>query len=205
MTAPTQHFFWDDEDPANSSGISDPGDSVGLDFLAVEHDADEDDLSDLEFLAGEVAIAEEPEFDALPPYEDFVAEESADDLDAISPPDESDDDVPMIPTYTVTNPPGTVSVTALMDGSIHRIVLSPNLVDISEAELEDEIMVLANLARMQGRAAQRSFILDNMKEADRGNEIVLEMLGEHLKLPTAEEAIAAEAELFARRYAHDHD
>ncbi|HTX96062.1 MAG TPA: hypothetical protein VME67_15075 [Mycobacterium sp.] len=53
-------------------------------------------------------------------------------------------------TFTVTNPPGTVSVSALLDGSTDHVELSPKVTGMTEDELAEEILVIARLARHQG-------------------------------------------------------
>lgn len=67
--------------------------------------------------------------------------------------------------FTVTNPKGTVSVTALIDGSIHWIKLSAGVASMTEAELAGEIVVIAHLAQQKARSAQRTLMLQSLSEA----------------------------------------
>jgi len=69
--------------------------------------------------------------------------------------DEADgEDAP--PLFTMTNPPGTVSVSANMSGMIQQVELSAKVNTMSEAELADEILVTAGLARRKGWPARAS-------------------------------------------------
>ena len=89
------------------------------------HDSDDerDDLAALDFSVAESEQAES-DLDALGDY----AEEPAE-----------DDELP-VPVFTVTNPPGTVTVTAFLDGRVKQIDLSPKVTDMTETDLADEIV-----------------------------------------------------------------
>lgn len=58
--------------------------------------------------------------------------------------------------FTVTNPPrGTVSVTALANGQpVHVELAPPEVVDMPESQLSEEISVIAGLATQNARAGQ---------------------------------------------------
>lgn len=110
------------------------------------------------------------------------------------------DDAAM-PMFTVTNPPGTVTVTTYMDGRVHQIDLSPQAVSLTESMLADEIVVIAGLATQDARSAQYTFMLEGMSEQGHDNVATRDFLSRDLDLPTPEQARAARAELFASRYA----
>lgn len=76
-------------------------------------------------------------------------------------PDEPDDGTP---TFTVTNPPGTVTVTTYLDGRVAHVDLSPQAAAMSETGLADEIVVIAGLATQDARSAQYTFMVDGMRE-----------------------------------------
>jgi hypothetical protein len=106
----------------------------------------------------------------------------------------------------VTNPPGTVSVRALADGSVLEIELSPKVANMTESALADEILVIADLARQKGLANQQAFITDatqalGIAEGDAAHGFI----ADSLELPTPQQAEAAQAEVFATRYAADTD
>lgn len=103
--------------------------------------------------------------------------------------------------FTVTNPPGTVTVTTYMDGRVHQIDLAPHAALLTESMLAEEIVVIADLATQDARSAQYTFMLEGMREQgqrQRGHPGLLEPGSGR---PTPEQAQAARAELLANRYA----
>lgn len=109
------------------------------------------------------------------------------------------------PLFTVTNPPGTVTVSAYMDGRIHVVDLSPRAVALTEASLAEEIVVIAGLATQDARAAQYALMLDGMGEQGHDSVATRDFLERDLQLPSPEQATAARASVFADRYAGDND
>ncbi len=114
-------------------------------------------------------------------------------------------DAPVEPTFTVTNPPGTVTVSALFDGRVQRVELSPDAAEAGEEPLAAEIVVIAGLATQRARAAQFSYMLEGMQ--DHGLDTVdnRDFLNRAVGLPSPEDADAARAKVFATRYQGDHD
>ncbi|MFW0148338.1 hypothetical protein ACNUDN_00695 [Mycobacterium sp. smrl_JER01] len=104
------------------------------------------------------------------------------------------------PTFSVTNPPGTVTVTTLVDGRVLQVDLSPQAARMPEAVLAEEIVVIAGLATQDARSAQYTVMLDGMREQGHDNVATRDFLRRELKLPTPEQAQAARAELFTTRY-----
>jgi hypothetical protein len=118
--------------------------------------------------------------------------------------DEGDEEV--VPTmFTVTNPPGTVTVSTFMDGSVQRIDLSQEVISMTEADLADEIVVIARLATQDARAAQYVHVLDGMRQQGHDDVATRDFLSRDLDLPSPEDASAARARVFATRYAGDHE
>lgn len=115
------------------------------------------------------------------------------------------DDEPSGPTFTVTNPPATVTVSTEMDGRVRRIELTPEVKTMTEAHLAEEIVVIAGLATQDARAAQFAFMLDGMRAQGHDEVATRDFLTRDLDLPSPEDATAARAQLFAMRYAGDHD
>jgi hypothetical protein len=153
------------------------------------HDSDDerDDLAALDF-----SVAE--------------SEPAKSDLDALDvyPQDFQDDELP-VPVFAVTNPPGTVTVTAFLDGRVKQIDLSPKVTDMTEADLADEIVVIAGLATADARSAQYAYMLEGMRQQGHDDVATRDFLARDLDLPTPEEAKAARAQLFSTRYAGGHD
>ncbi|MDC9017033.1 DUF2694 family protein [Mycobacterium marinum] len=104
--------------------------------------------------------------------------------------------------YTVTNPQGTVSVSAVLGGSIHRVDLSEKVTTMAEPNLAEEIFVIADLARQKARAAQHSLMVEGMNNVvgEEHGAKLREFVTTMLNLPTPQEAAAAEKEVFATRY-----
>lgn len=117
--------------------------------------------------------------------------------------DPGDEDALGIPLFAVTNPPGTVTVTAFMDGRVQQIELSPKVLGMTEADLSDEIVVIADLAAQDARSAQYSVMLDGMREQGHDDFATRDFLTRELQLPTPEQADSARAEVFTTRYGVD--
>ncbi|OBI82459.1 DUF2694 domain-containing protein [Mycobacterium asiaticum] len=171
------------------------------------NDYDSDNLSALDFSGG-AAVDEASSLDALgdyaPPAESADAGTDLDALDGLTEQEEEPD----LALFTVTNPAGSVSVTALMDGRVQQVTVTDKASSMSESGLAEEIFVIADLARQKARAAQHTFMVENMSEmtgdSDQQNALLHEFVGATLNLPTPEEAAAYEAQVFASRYEVDY-
>ncbi|MUL67328.1 hypothetical protein BOO86_22835 [Mycobacterium sp. CBMA 234] len=102
--------------------------------------------------------------------------------------------------YTVANPPQTVVVTALMDGRIHQVRLAPAAAKMTEVELAQEVLVIAELARQDGRSAQYEVMYDGLGELGHDRAEARDFLSRNLDLPSPEDAAATRAQIFATRY-----
>jgi hypothetical protein len=163
-----------------------------------DEDDDQDILSALDFAYPDQQADDEPDLDVH-----FGAASASDDDDsALSALDvlEVDDDEPAVPIFSVTNPPGTVTVTAYMDGRVQQIDLSPKAINMTESDLIDEILVIAELATQDARSAQYSFMLEGMREQGHDDFATRDFLTRDLNLPTPEQSDAARAQIFATRY-----
>ncbi|MDZ7885860.1 MAG: hypothetical protein U5N53_24465 [Mycobacterium sp.] len=143
---------------------------------------------------------------------DFATPGAADDgdhglaaFDVYQPWAPAEPDAPAEPTFTVTNPPGTVTVSALFDGRVQRVQLSPKAVEAGEEPLAAEIVVIAGLATQRARAAQFSYMLEGMQDHGHDTVDTRDFLNRAVGLPSPEEADAARAKVFATRYQGDHD
>ena len=152
-------------------------------------DGDHDDLAALDFTAAEDA-SEESDLDALGEY--------------VAPEEAGDDELP-VPLFTLTNPPGTVTVTTFMDGRVHQIDLSPKVTTMTETHLAEEIVVIAGLATQDARSAQYAFMLEGMRQQGHDNVATRDFLARDLDLPSPEDAETSRAQVFATRYAGGHD
>jgi hypothetical protein len=170
------------------------------------HDPDDhDDLAALDFSAPGVESSASV-LDALGEYAADDGSATADVLDAIDPrADDAEADEPLVPVFTVTNPPGTVTVTTFMDGRVNRIDLSPKATTMTETNLADEIVVIAGLATQAARSAQYSFMLEGMRQQGHDNVATHDFLTRDLDLPSPDQAESARAQVFATRYASNDD
>lgn len=112
---------------------------------------------------------------------------------------------PDSPEFSVTNPPGTVTVTTGLDGRVREIELAARIGSMTEAMLAEEIVVVAGLATQEARAAQYSFMLDGMSEQGHDTVVTRDFLERDLDLPSPEQATASRAAVFSQRYAGDND
>jgi hypothetical protein len=153
-------------------------------------DDDEDDLGpDVSMLDG---------LDFSPP----VAADYVDvGLDATAPAD--DDDGPQTIFFTVTNPPGTVSATALMDGRPIQVTLAPQVCNMTESELAEEISLITRLASQNARAGQHLLVSGMMQQMGEDPLSVRSFVEHELGLPSAEAVLTEKAQIFATRYAYE--
>ena len=187
-------------------------------------DDDHDNLAALDFSSTEAAPVDSQAYDMdFGSDNDRDAESGLADLDEYAPAeianavtvediidsqtgdaDEHDDDSPG-PMFTVTNPPGTVSVSSLIDGRIQQIDLAPSVTTMTEAQLAEEIRVIADLARLKGLAGQYAFMTDMMYREELHNGAdVRTVLEQGLELPSPQQADETQADVFASRYSERH-
>ncbi|RAV08220.1 YbaB/EbfC family DNA-binding protein [Mycolicibacterium sp. GF69] len=110
-----------------------------------------------------------------------------------------------VPAVTVTNPPGTVTVSAFPDGRVAGIELSPKASELTEDELAAEIVVIAGLASQDAKSAQFTSMLEGMRAQGHDDAATRDFLGRDLDLPSPEQARAERARVFATRYPDDHE
>ena len=116
-----------------------------------------------------------------------------------------DEEARTVQVFTVTNPPGSVTVSAVLDGRVRHIELSPRAAELSESELAAEIVVVAGLAAQDARAAQYTVVLEGLRDCGHDEAATRDFLRRDLGLPSPEEAQADRARVFSARYPGDHD
>jgi hypothetical protein len=193
-------------------------DLSALDFSSHRSGTDDNNHEESDALDFSAAgdSGEESDVEALHDYAPAEPQEVGTELEAIAAATEvaeEEDEEDGLQQFTVTNPPETVSVSALMDGRTQRVQLSPKATNLTESELAEEIIVLANLARQKGLAGQHTYLLDNaplkegLQELDGlgfdSNQLLSDFMKAGMQLPTPEQAAAAQAEVFATRYTAD--
>jgi hypothetical protein len=205
MDPMSQHDEHDDLSALDFSSFQSGSDDNGhepadaLDFSAADEDGAESDV------------------EALDAYAPTEPEEVDTELEAIAattePSDDEDDEDDGVQQFTVTNPPETVSVSALIDGRTQRVTLSPTATQLTESELADEIVVLAELARQKGLAGQRAYVMESAADNPGlqqlnemgmdSTQLLRDFVDTGMRLPTEEQAETAQAEVFAARYTAD--
>lgn len=178
-------FDQDDEDDVGDEyeGLS------ALDYAYSGGESDEDsglDVFEAETFGATVALD--------------AAEDDGGGLDAL---DTVGDDELEVPLFGVTNPPGTVTVTTYMDGRVQQIDLSPKVINMTETDLAEEILVIADLAAQDARSAQYSLILEGMREQGHDDFATRDFLTRDLHLPTPDEVDSVRAQVFSTRYGAD--
>jgi ESX secretion-associated protein EspD/H len=140
---------------------------------------------------------DEPDHDA--------GESMLDALDYLDPlpHDEEDDASAAVMFFSVTNPPGTVSVTTLTDGRPIRIDLAPQVTSMTENQLSEEISLIARLASQNARAGQHLLIAGMMQRLGHDPLSARSYVEHELGLPSPATVLANKAQIFATRYAEE--
>jgi hypothetical protein len=107
--------------------------------------------------------------------------------------------------FTASNPLDSVSATVTFGGHLVEVALASRVVEMTEVELAEEIMVIAALARQQSMAAQHVVVAGYMTELGHDSVAVRRLLEDQVGLPSPESVLAARAALFAARYAEEVD
>ena len=143
----------------------------------------------------------EPDLAALT---EFAVDGSADRLDVAGSTDVEEAYEPAV-LFTVSNASQAVSVTTVLNGMVHRIELSPRVASsLTEVELADEIISVAQVAAAKAQSGQYEFIYELMRIQGQDRDSIRQVLETTMGLPTPEEAIAKESRLITR-HLHGHD
>jgi hypothetical protein len=136
--------------------------------------------------------------------EDDDGESSASGLDAFQASVAESEELPS-PLYTVTNPPGTVSVTVHLNGQIHHVELTPAVERMTEQELAEEVRVIAELARQRARSELHAFLIEGVRIMGDDPAAMRDSLIRELDMPTPEQAAATAAHVLRTRYSSEHE
>lgn len=117
---------------------------------------------------------------------------------------ENDDSSPTV-MFTAANPQGNVAATADLGGRIQRVDLTARATDMTEAELAEEIVVIAGLASEKSQAAQHAVAVELLRSMGHDRVSTSGYLEYTVGLPSPNTAEARAAEIFATRYARDSD
>jgi hypothetical protein len=111
------------------------------------------------------------------------------------------DDV-QIPVVQVANPPGTIAVTAYMNGAVAQVDLDPAVTRWTESQLEQEIQAIAEVAAKRATAVMHVMVVQMF--VDQGMDLTeaREFVEEHMPFATPDRAEAALSELNVRYAQH---
>lgn len=129
------------------------------------------------------------------------------DLDAISTNCVAEEDIhagtaeKTVPTllFTASNPSGSVSATVLINGRVIQVDLSPEVVQMTERVLSDEILLVTSLARLQARAAQHMLITECLTRLGHDRVAVTATLEHEMGLPSPQSVREQRAAAFRAR------
>lgn len=197
---------WDfGDNPGPESGER-QGDGSGLDSGAVLDFGDGTSRDPVEPVAIAELVTDEPAGRADAATESRLIDALAEDDGDRTAADAEDDEV--MPSATVTNPAETVSVTATMDGKISSVELSGDAAKMTESGLAEEIFAIADLARQRALSIQHSLVFECFRFfgiTDKEDEDFIAEAVETgvMQLPSPDQAVRAQADVFAARYAND--
>ncbi|OBB26917.1 hypothetical protein A5792_23970 [Mycolicibacterium peregrinum] len=183
---------WDDADDGN--GLD------ALDFDApVSHDASGlDALQDYAAYEVDPGSDESGGLDGVYDYSGHEVEEVADDgFGAIDGEGEPEDEE-QIPVVQVINPPGTVTVTAYLNGSVAQVDLDPKVTMLTEAQLADEIRFVAGVAAKRATAVVHVGTVNMLVEQGMDFREARDFVGTNMPFAIPEQAGEAERALIAR-------
>lgn len=187
---------WDDADDDNGLDAFDfgapvPDDASGLDDVLEDYAAHDKNPGD-----------DSGVLDAVYDYSggDEVDEVEDDGFGAIDGQDQPEDEE-QIPVVQVTNPPGTVTVTAYLNGSVAQVDLDPAVTRLTEDQLADEIRFVAGVAAKRATAVTHVVTVNMLVEQGMDFREARDFVGTNMPFATPEQAGEADLALVAR-HAH---
>ncbi|OBG85127.1 hypothetical protein A5699_25310 [Mycobacterium sp. E802] len=187
---------WDDGDNDN-----------GLDALDFETPAFDDDGSELDALPEYQTTANVDhgaEFDGIYDYSDSEPEEYANDSFSAFDGETDPENAEPVPVVQAINPPGTVTVTAYLNGSVARVDLDPTVTKLTEAQLADEVRFVAGVAAKRATAVMHIGVVKMLVEQGMDLRGARDFVGTNMPYATPEQAGEAELALIAR-HSEQHD
>jgi hypothetical protein len=144
------------------------------------------------------------DFDVLyaqAPVAAHAAEHDADsDLAAFHEPEQEagdEEEETLFPLFVVTNPPGTVSVTAAISGQLQQVQLSPQAGKMTESELGREILRTAAVAIKKAQAGLNYFVYSTLVKQGMDHSSARNFVEFGMSLPNIQQAKQAEADFVA--------
>ena len=114
------------------------------------------------------------------------------------------DDNGQLPLISATNPPGTVTVTAHLNGLVQQVELAASTTTMTESQLAEEVRVVAEVAAKKATSAMYIFMVELMVAQGIGRETAETFMQSNMSLATPQQARVTEVEL-AARHSHRHE
>lgn len=181
---------WDDAD-ANDNGLD------ALDFDTPVFDDDRSGLDALDDYGTAETVVHGVGLDAVHDYTNYEVEDEDDGFGAIDTERAAEDEAE-IPVVQAINPPGTVTVTAYLNGSVAQVDLDPKVTTLTEAQLADEIRFVAGVAAKRATAVAHIGVVNMLVEQGMDFRDAREFVGTNMPFATPEQAGEAELALIAR-------
>ncbi|MDR7287598.1 MULTISPECIES: hypothetical protein [Mycolicibacterium] len=181
-----------------SNGSDDWDDGNGLEAFDFHGSKIDDDASGLDALP-EYAVAHDDHdvgLDSVPHYTENEIEE--DDSFVALDDEAAPEDQERVPVVQTINPPGTVTVTAYLDGSVAQVKLDSKVTKLTEAELADEVRFVAGVAAKRATAVMHIGVVDMLVEQGMDFHEARDFVGMNMPYATPEQAGEAELALVAR-------
>lgn len=184
----------------------DDADDNGLDALDFDTPVFDDDRSDLDALADydtAKVVDHGVGLDAVHDYANHEVEDEDDGFGAVDAETAAEDE-DEIPVVQAINPPGTVTVTAYLNGSVAQVDLDPKVTTLTEAQLADEIRVVAGVAAKRATAVVHIGVVNMLVEQGMGFREARDFVGTNMPFATPDQAGEAELALIARHSDQQH-
>lgn len=138
--------------------------------------------------------------DAAAGYLDHAFEEAeVDGFSAINDETEPEEEE-QLPVVQAINPPGTVAVSAYLNGSIAKVDLDPKVATLTEAQLADEICFVAGVAAKRATAVLHGEAVDMLVEHGMDFREARYFVETNMPYATPEQAGDAEHALVTRHF-----
>ncbi|OBB91619.1 hypothetical protein [Mycolicibacterium peregrinum] len=121
-------------------------------------------------------------------HDDFAAVES----------DDTTEDNEQVPTIVVANPPGTVTVTAVLGGSVTHVDLDPKVTVLTEAQLAEEVRFVAGVAAKKASAIVHVGVVNMLVEQGISLREARDFVETNMPFATPDQAGEADLALIAR-------
>ena len=164
----------------------------------------EDDSSALDTLP-DYAVQDGGHDDLLDDVHHYASTESHDEevddtFGAVDPQDEEAED--RTPVVQVINAPGTVTVTAYLNGSVAQVDLDPRTTAMTETQLAEEIREVADVASKKATAVVHIGVVNMLVEQGMDFQEARGFVETNMPFATPQQAGDAEAALMARQSDH---